>query len=213
MYYPNSTDLPDLPPGHLDALPPAASRLRQAFGLHGYTEDQVRRARAAYYGLVTYLDDKIGRLLDALEGHGLADNTVVVHTSDHGESLGEHGLCRKMNFYEHSARVPLQVQWPGAVPTGRRVSLVVSLVDVTATILDIARAPAQTQALFRLDGDSLPPLMRGEDTGWKDEALAEHLAHGTDRARSMVRQGSWKLCYGHADPPELELYDLDVDPG
>ena len=55
--------------------------------------------------------------------------------------------------------------------------------------------------------------MRGEDTGWKDEALAEHLAHGTDRARSMVRQGSWTLCYGHADPPELELYDLDVDPG
>ena len=213
MYYPEMTDMPDLPPGHLEDLPPAAHRLRRAFGFHGYTEDQVLRARAAYYGLVTYVDDKIGRLLDALEERGLDDNTVVIYTSDHGESLGEHGLWRKMNFYEQSARVPLQVSGPGVVPAGRRVANPVSLVDLTATILEMAGVPAEWRRSPETDGDSLLPLMRGESAEWKDEAFAEHLAHGTDRARAMLRQGSWKLCYSHGNPPELELYDLESDPG
>ena len=211
-YWPDATDLPCMPPGHLDSLPPAARRLRQAFGFEGYTEEQVGRARAAYYGLVTYLDDKIGRLLGALEDRELADNTVVIHTSDHGESLGEHGLWRKMNFYEQSARVPLQLSWPRGLPAGRRVSGAVSLVDVTVTILDLAGVPI-TERPWRMDGESLVPLLRGDSSEWKDEAFAEHLAHGTDRARAMLRRGRSKLCYGHGRPPEIELYDLDSDPG
>ncbi len=213
MYYPDATDLPDMPPGHLENLPPAAQRLRQAFGFHGYSDDEVMRARAAYYGLITYLDDKIGRLLDALQEHGLAEDTVVIHTSDHGESLGEHGLWRKMNFYEQAARVPLQISWPGVLPSGRRVPGAVSLVDLTATIVDIAGVPAGDAALLATDGDSLLPLMRDGGAAWKDEAFVEQLAHGTDRARAMIRRGRWKLSYGHGNPPELELYDLEADPG
>ena len=213
MYYPDNTDLPNLPPGHLENLPPAAQRLRQAFGFIDYAEDQVRRARAGYYGLITYLDDKIGRLLDSLEKQGLADNTIVIHTSDHGEMLGEHGLWRKMNFYEQAARVPLQIVWPGGVPTGQRIPRVVSLVDVTATILDMAGFPLHEREHWDMDGDTLLPLMRGESMEWKDEAFVEHHAHGTDRPRAMIRQGGWKLCYSHGDPPEFELYDLDADPG
>ena len=240
MYYPDKTDLPNLPPGHLESLPPAAQRLRQEFGFYGHSEEEVLRARAAYYALVTYLDDKIGRLLDALEEQGLAENTVVIHTSDHGESLGEHGLWRKMNFYEQSARVPLQITWHGTIPRGQRVPGAVSLVDVTATILDVAEvprdtsdsysdlagsraihpaptqtgpSPAQKKDYLELDGHSLLPMLRGDRSAWKDEAFVEHLAHGTDRARAMLRQGKWKLCYSHGDPPELELYDLALDPG
>jgi len=213
MYYPDKTDMPDLPRGHLENLPPAAQLLRQAFGFHGYGDDQVLRARAAYYGLITYLDDKIGRLLDALHEQGLAENTVVIHTSDHGESLGEHGLWRKMNFYEQAARVPLQISWPGVLPGGRRVPDVVSLVDVTTTIVDLGEVPDDHSALWAMDGDSLLPLIQGDGAAWKDEAFVEHLAHGTDRARAMIRQGSWKLSYSHGDPPDLELYDLDTDPG
>ena len=70
---------------------------------------------------MSYADDKLRQLLDALDELGLAGDTVVIHTSDHGEMLGEHGLWRKMSFYEQSARVPLQVRWPGCAAAGRRV--------------------------------------------------------------------------------------------
>jgi choline-sulfatase len=213
MYYPEHGDLPNNPPGHLENLPAAAQRLRQAFNFDGYTEEEVRKARAAYYGLITYMDDKIGKLLDALDEQGLADNTVIIYTSDHGESLGEHGLWRKMNFYEQSARVPLQISWPGVLPEGQRVAEAVSLVDVTATILDIVGQPPDEVPYWMLDGDSLLPLIRGEEDEWKNEAFVEHLAHGTDRPRAMIRQDNWKLCYSHGVPPDVELYDLETDPG
>ncbi|MCH8236212.1 MAG: sulfatase-like hydrolase/transferase, partial [Chloroflexi bacterium] len=195
----------------LEDLPVAAVRLRRMFGLGGpYTDDQVMRARAAYYGMIDQLDDRIGRLMDTLEAEGLAENTVIIHTSDHGEMLGEHGLWRKMCFYEQSARVPLQISWPGRLPEGQRIGGVTSNVDVTATILDLAGvSPAE----WNLDGDSLLPLMHGEAAEWKDEAFVEHLAHGTDRPRAMIRSGKYKLSYNHGSPPEYELYDLEADPG
>lgn len=213
-YYPEKADLPDCPDEHLDNLPPAAQRLRTAFGFWGHTEEQIRRARAAYYGLVSYLDDKISRLLDALDSSGLAENTMVIHTSDHGEMLGEHGLWRKMCFYDQAARIPMQIRWPDILPSKARITDCVSLIDSTATILDAAGLSMEAQKnRWQIDGDTLLPLMRGEQATWKDEAFAEHNAHGTDRPRAMLRRGPWKLCYGYGNPPELELYDLDNDPG
>ena len=214
LYWPEYADLPNNPPGHLNNLPAAASRLRQAFNFSDYKEDEVRTARAAYYGLITYLDDKIGRLLDALEDAGMSENTVVIHTSDHGESLGEHGLWRKMNFYEQSARVPLQISWPGVIDGGQRFSGAVSLVDATATILDMASVDQRSQSFMNLDGASLLPQMTGASDEHRDEAFSEHLAHGTDRPRAMLRQGRWKLSYSHhSTSPDIELYNLEADPG
>ena len=210
QYFPHHADLPHLPPDHLDALPPAAQRLRRAFGFWGHSEAQVRRARAAYYGLVSYADDKLRQLLDALDEYGLTADTVVVHTSDHGEMLGEHGLWRKMSFYEQSARVPLQIRWPGRAAGGRRVGECVSLVDLAATIVDAAGADAGEA---EMDGRSLRALLAGPDPEWRDEAFAEHTAHGTDRARAMLRRGRWKLCLSGGEDLEPELYDLDQDPG
>jgi choline-sulfatase len=221
-YYPERADLPDLPPGHLERLPPAARRLQEALGTTGYSEDEIRRARAAYYGLITYLDDKIRCLLACLEEQGLAEQTVVIYTSDHGELAGEHGLWRKMSFYEQSARVPLIVSWPGVFPAGVRRREVVSLVDLTATLLDLAAAwpPEVVQGVPALDGESLLPLLTAgpaEPVPWKDEAFCELEAHGTDRPLAMLRRGRWKLCYAPgahpSEPPELELYDLEGDPG
>ena len=213
MYWPQHADLPNNPPGHLDNLPAAATRLRQAFNFSGYTEDEIRTARAAYYGLITYLDDKIGRLLDALEESGMSEHTVIIHTSDHGESLGEHGLWRKMNFYEQSARVPLQISWPGVIEAGQRFSGAVSLVDATATILDAASIDQTSNSYMNLNGVSLLPQMTGAADSQRDDAFVEHLAHGTDRPRAMVRQGRWKLSYSHnRESPDLELYNLETDP-
>ena len=209
MYPPEEVDLPVNPPGHLQNQHPVYRRMRAQFGLlHEFTEEELRRARAGYYGLITYLDDKIGRLLDVLEETGQAANTVVVYTSDHGEMAGEHGMWRKSNFYEQSSRIPLLLSWPGHLPSGKRVDEVVSLVDLVATLVDIAGAPT---AGVSLDGDSLLPLAEGTDAAWKDEAFSEYLAHGVIRPMAMLRRGRYKLNFSLGDA--IELYDLETDPG
>jgi choline-sulfatase len=211
MYYPDNVDLPNIPEGHLDDLPPSAERLRRMFGFVGnWSDDEIKRARAAYYGLVTFLDAKIGHLMGTLEEQGLAENTVIIHTSDHGDMLGEHGLWRKMSFYEQSARVPLQISWPGKFAGGQRIGEAVSNVDAVATILDLAGIDLTK---WNLDGQSLVTALNGDTSELNDVAISEHFAHGTDRAMGMVRSGNWKLCYDHDDPADLELYDLDNDPG
>ena len=210
-YYPDNTDLPNNPPGHLENLPAAAKRMQDFTGTGGpYTDEQTRRARAAYYGMITFLDDKIGRLLDTLEETGQRENTIIIHTSDHGEMAGEHGLWRKMNFYEQAARVPLQISWPGRLPEGKRVTGATSNVDLVATILDLVGIDPKE---WDMDGDSLVSYLDGDTDEWKDEIICEHLAHGTDGPRIMVRQGRWKLSYTHREPPEFEMYDLESDPG
>ena len=148
--------------------------------------------------------------MDTLEATGQRENTVVIHTSDHGEMAGEHGLWRKMNFYEQAARIPLQISWPGNLPEGKRVSEATSNVDFVATLLDIVGIdPTQ----WDMDGDSFLHYLQGTEDNLKDEVICEYLAHGTDGPRIMVRQGEWKLSYTHRDPPEFELYNLKDDPG
>ena len=206
LYPLDQIDLPEIPDGHLEKQHPVHKRMRAAFGAVDYPEEQVRRARAGYYGLITYLDEKIGRLLQTLEETGQRDNTVVVHFSDHGEMNGEHGMWRKSSMYEASARVPLQISWPGQITGGQRLGEVVSLVDLVATIVEIADA----RSVAPLDGDSLLDLMRGSDTSWKDEAFCEYLAHGVARPTAMLRQGRYKLHYSLGDRPEL--FDIEADP-
>ena len=177
------------------------------FGCVDFPEELVRRGRTGYYGLITYLDEKIGRLLTALEETGQAENTVVIYTSDHGEMNGEHGMWRKSNFYEASARVPLQIRLPGHTQAGKRIDSVVSLVDLTATLVDLANAPL----LGQLDGDSLIPLIQGTAPDWKNFAFSEYLAHGVARPMAMLRHGRYKFNYSLGDAPEL--YDIVEDPG
>jgi choline-sulfatase len=212
LYYPHNVDLPVIPPGHIEGQHPAHERGRLAYDLYDYTEEQVRRCRAAYYGLVTHLDERIGRLLDALEAGGLREDTVVVYTSDHGEFIGEHGLWWKNDFYEHASRVPLLISWPDRFPAGARFEGAVSLLDLTRTLVDLAGAPDPGD----LDGDSLLPVLRDggpspSGAPWKDEAFCEYYGHSTNRAQRMLRSGRWKLCYYHREAPEL--YDLQADPG
>jgi choline-sulfatase len=208
MYYPEHADLPLIPPGHLEGQHPAHERGRLAYDLYGYSEDQIRRCRAAYYGLVTHLDERIGRLLAALDAAALGEETVVVYTSDHGELLGEHGLWWKNDFYEQSARVPLIVAWPGEGASGARFGGAVSLLDLTRTLVDLAGAPQPGD----LDGQSLVPVLRDPaGAPWADEAYCEYYGHSTNRAQRMLRSGRWKLCYYHGEP--VELYDLQTDPG
>ena len=97
--------------------------------------------------------------------------------------------------------------WPGRIAGGQRFAEVVSLVDVAATVCDIAGDSCD----LPLDGDSLLPLLTGRECNWKDEAFCEYLAHGSDRPMAMLRRGRYKLNYSWGD--SAELYDLEADPG
>ena len=206
-YFPDRTDLPVIPPGHLERLHPHNQWMRRFMGLlDGFADEEVRRARAAYYGLVSFLDDRVGTVLRALEANGLAENTVVVYTSDHGEMAGEHGMWCKHAFFEGAVRVPMLLAWPGHVAAGRRIGQVTSLIDLVRTILDMAGDDTRD-----LDGVSLLDVLEGRAPESEGLAIAEFTAHGTDRPGRMVRRGRFKLNH-YLDQP-VELYDLERDPG
>ena len=206
LYPLEDIDLPEIPEGHLDNLHPVYQRFRTMFGFPQFPDDIVRQARAGYYALISYLDEKIGELIDVLKETGQYENTVIIHISDHGDMNGEHGMWRKSNFYEASSRVPLQIVWKDHIAGNQRIPQAVSLVDVVATICDIVDDETDSP----LDGDSLLPLMTTGDEQWKDEAFSEYLAHGVDRPMAMLRKGRYKLNYSWNDP--VELYDLQADP-
>lgn len=184
---------------------------RQHTGSETVSETEALNTRAAYWALVTQVDRMIGQILTALEANGLAENTLIIYTSDHGDMLGEHGLWWKHVFYEESIRVPLLLSWPAVIPPKQRCPRVVSALDVTATILDALQAPA----LPHSPGRSLLGLVSGESTDtWDDIALAEYCEdqyspEGGSYQR-MIRQDEWKLIYYHGYEPQL--FNLADDP-
>ena len=200
-------DLPRVPAIAYDDQDPHSRRLWRMIGRDRHTpsERQIRAARRAYYGAIGYVDDKIGGLLAALAETGLADDTVVVFTADHGDMLGERGLWYKMSFFEWSARVPLIVHWPGRLAP-RRVGRPVSLVDLLPTLIELAGAgpePAEP-----LDGQSLLALAAGDEAG-PEQVLGEYLAEGAAGPLVMVRRDRYKYVVGEAAP--AQLYDLAHD--
>jgi choline-sulfatase len=201
----------DLPDPHLELLHPALRQQRTGAFLEDpepVPRSAERRARVAYYSLCTFLDRQLGRILDALESSGLAENTIVVYTSDHGEQLGEHGLWWKTTFYEGSVGVPLLISGPGMPGAGRVIPQNVSLMDVGPTLLDMVGAVPLPDA----DGRSFRCLIDGEPLAWADEATAECIdAFMLPPAMRMVRRGPWKLNYYHGYPPQL--FNVQQDPG
>jgi len=168
---------------------------------------KVRQMISDYYGLVSLDDEWIGRLLEHLDELGLADRTLVLFTSDHGEMLGDHGLHGKTTFYEGSAHIPLLMRLPGVIKAGTVVTAPVSQLDYYATILDYLGTPGPPS-----EGRSLRPLVDGAQDG-KDRIAVSEWAKGNVPGY-MVVDGRWKLMFGRtADSPALDaLYDLQHDP-
>jgi len=165
---------------------------------------------AHYWGYCTYIDAQIGRIIDQLKRLGLAENTVVIYTSDHGDMLGSHRLFNKgMYMYDETYRIPLIVSWPNVTPPGSECNAFVNLVDLMPTLLDIAGARDPDG----LDGRSLVPLLKGTlPDDWPDDVYAEfHGYEGALCTQRMVRTRSWKYIYNPCF--EDELYDLQSDPG
>lgn len=171
------------------------------------SEDDVRNARHAYYGMVSYVDDKVGRLMAALDACGFSSDTLVVFTSDHGEMLGERGMWYKQTFFEPSSRVPLIVHGPRAF-SPRRVTAPVSLVDLLPTLLDVGGA-TPPQWIDPIDGASLVPALNGYDVPSR-AVVCEYTDMGVRAPCRMVRRDRYKYVYVHREPPLL--YDLADDP-
>jgi choline-sulfatase len=186
---------------------PHAQRLMDACDFRGLdiTADDVRRSRRAYFANISYVDDKIGEILQALEGTRQADNTIVVFVSDHGDMLGERGLWFKMNFFEGSARVPLMIAAPG-LPAGR-VDTPVSTMDLTPTLCDLAGISLDKIAPWT-DGETLLPLASG--VARTSPVLLEYAAEGSIAPLVCLREGKWKYIECAADP--TQLFDLSRDP-
>jgi choline-sulfatase len=162
---------------------------------------QVLRARRAYYGMLSYCDAQLGRLLERLDILGLTENTVVVVTSDHGDMLGERGLWYKMVFFERAIRVPLVFAGPG-IPAVR-VAEPVSHLDLTPTLTGIAGGETAH------DGRSLLPLLQGQ-AGAPREVVGQYMGEGYDHPLIMLRRDRWKFIHSQAEGSFL--YDLAADP-
>jgi choline-sulfatase len=192
-------------PEHLD---PHSRRLRHVCGLDSQpvTDAEVRAARHAYYGAVSYVDDQVGALLEALAEARFADDTIVLLLADHGDMLGERGLWYKMNFFEPACRIPLIVHAPPRL-SARRVAHSASLVDICPTLCELAGVGSLGYAT-PLDGSSLAPQLAG--AAGRDEVIGEYLAEGAVAPLVMIKRGRYKFVHSPVDPDQL--YDLIDDP-
>ena len=168
------------------------------FGLdYDWDEIQIRKSIAAYYGLCTFLMKKLEILLMLSKNNNLFDNTIIIYTSDHGDMLGEHGLWRKMSFYDQSVRVPLQIIGPKFI--SGQVDKPVSNLDLFPTILDAANIDLDQ---YEYDGQSLiNNLKTGNEDYLDDYVISEYFAHGTENPIGMVQKNEWKLIYEHGEKP------------
>ena len=204
LYDPADIDMPALPPSsQRNAVEERMYRLYDR-GEIPISADDVRRARHAYYGMISYCDDLLGRLLGTLRTLGAADDTVIVVTSDHGDMLGERGLWYKMTFYERAVRVPLIVAGPG-LRAGQRIAPAVSHLDLLPTLVELATGKTDGTG----DGTSLLPALR-HGTPPKDDVSGEYMAEGYNEPMVMLRRGERKLVYARGDGPML--FDLAADP-
>jgi choline-sulfatase len=185
-----------------------SQRLLKVCDLWGkeFTPEQIKRARRAYYGAVSYVDDCIGKLLETLKECRLDQETIVVFSGDHGDMLGERGLWYKMSYFEASVRVPLLIHAPSLF-TPHRVSANVSTLDILPTLVDLAGTKLWHN--LPMDGTSLLPHLENR-AGGSDTVFAEYCGEGTIAPLMMIRRGDWKYITCPADPDQL--FNLTTDP-
>ena len=198
---------PDPPMPDVAAIAPAAMdphsrRLYEANDSERFTvtDENVRDSRRAYFANISYLDAKLGELTEVLQGCGLADDTIVLFVSDHGDMLGERGMWFKMSFFEGSARVPLIVRAPGRLAPGR-VDRPVSTMDVMPSLLELAGIDPSG---LEIDGRSLLDADPGR------VVVSQYMAEGSVTPMLMLRDERHKLCLCPADPPMA--FDMIDDP-
>ena len=175
------------------------------------SDRETHRARAAYYGAVSHIDNQIGRIFICMKNLGLMDNTMFIFTSDHGDMLGDHNLWRKTYAYEGSAHIPLVVKLPremrdASVP---RSNTLAGLYDIMPTILDVLDIPIPKS----VDGHSLLKPATGNDKGWRTHFHGEHsMCYAPEQEMQFITDGRYKYVWLPRVDIE-QLFDLEADPG
>ncbi len=208
LYPPEKVPLPNIPLGYLNNLH-LVFQIQRNFSLFAapIPGERVRRARSAYYGMITELDDYLGSVIDALEQRGTLENTIFIYTSDHGAILGEHGLWLKRALFEGAARVPMIIAGAG-LPAGKVIDEPVSHVDLIATLLDLGG----TERPQELRGKSLLPLIAGDTSAAPPYVYSECHTEGNCTGYFMIRKGDWKYLY-FSYYGQNQLFNLREDPG
>jgi iduronate 2-sulfatase len=207
-------DQEDIPPAGL------ASYKREQDKL---TDDLRRQALQAYYASISFMDAQVGRVVAALERLGLADNTIIVFTSDHGYHVGEHGLWQKMSLFEESARVPLLIVAPGVTKPGSVARAPVSQLDLYPTLAELCRVPPPAN----LQGQSLVPMLKDPSVQGRGWALTQ-VTRGGGAMRATItpdvgsagrrffgyslRTPRWRYTEWDEGRQGRELYDHENDP-
>ena len=167
------------------------------------TPDIIREHIAAYYAMITHLDDQIGRVLETLDEKGYADNTIIIFAGDNGLAVGQHGLLGKQNLYEHSVRVPLTISGPG-IPGGKRSPALCYLSDIFPTICELTGIPTPQT----VEGHSLLPIIKGEK-----EKIYDSVFGAYKEFQRMVCGDRYKLIeYDANGVKNTQLFDLTNDP-
>ncbi|KAF1956973.1 choline-sulfatase [Byssothecium circinans] len=181
-------------------------------------DEAASRARRAYYGACTFVDDQVGKLRKILKDCYLDKDTIIVFTGDHGDMLGERGLWYKMSWFENSARVPMVINYPAKFKP-KRVKESVSTMDLLPTFVDLVGGDA-SRIVQPIDGVSLYRYLVSDEPG-VDEVFGEFMGEGTVTPVVMIRRGPWKYTTSLVDPPQLfnlvedpqELNNLATSPG
>ncbi|MBT3342776.1 MAG: sulfatase-like hydrolase/transferase [Gemmatimonadetes bacterium] len=168
------------------------------------SDAQARMVKARYYGEITYIDDCLGRILDAVEARDDADNTVICFFADHGDHLGDHDAWQKESFFEASCHVPFLVSWPQQLPTDTRSNELVALTD----LFGIATSAAGKTQLR--DGSDVLGMLRDQVPG-RDRVIGLYGAPGSQQFKVMVREQRWKYIWLANGSREL-LFDVTADP-
>jgi iduronate 2-sulfatase len=198
-------DQADVPPAAL-----ASYRQRKKF-----TGDLRRQSAQAYYASISFMDAQVGRVVNTLDRLGLADNTIIVFTSDHGYHIGEHGLWQKMSIFEESARVPLLIVAPGAEKKGATAETPVALIDLYPTLTELCGIDPPD----KLQGQSLVPMLKDakkEGRGWAlsqvDRNRGARSAEGKRYSGYSLRTSRWRYTEWDEGREGRELYDHESDP-
>jgi len=200
----------DMPIGCDGEAAPEHSELKNIAAFFKYQQyfdaQKTREAKAAYYGLTSFMDDCFGRIIRALDDSGQAEDTVVLYVSDHGDMMGDQGFWTKQVMYEASASIPMIMAGPG-VPEGRRVTTGTTLLDIAATANDLKGVDVD-DGVDR-PGKSLRDIALTDDD--PDRTIfSEYHDGGSTTGTFMVRWQNWKYVYYVDHPPQL--FDLNADP-
>lgn len=186
---------------HMDEQIPA---MNHAVFADDISDSHARVLKARYYGFITYIDDCVGKILDAVEARGDAANTLICFFSDHGDHLGDHSAWQKESFFEQSCHIPFLVSWPARLPAGAQRDELICLTDL------FALATAAGGKMQLREGSDVLGLLAGTAQP-RQRVVGYHGVPGSSRFKIMVRQGPWKYIH-MANGGREQLFQVVEDP-